>query len=162
MDGPRACSSLTTPQAIKSRQITPSQLSRWLKVHGLHIYLLFISHSFQPQRTAGSTIQVVNTCVMVCFLLVMHSYFTSQMITLPCPGGLRAWKSLFVNGGCGQNSGCWLHSAQNSTVSLVILTAAASSSFSHSQTLNIKSHSFRSSSRAMGTSATSTQSTIAS
>ena len=68
VDGPRACSSLTMPRAIKSGQITPSQLGRWLKVRGLHISLLLISHSFQPQRTAGCTISVANACVMVCLL----------------------------------------------------------------------------------------------
>ena len=86
-------------------------------------FLLSSSHSFQPQRTAGSTIQVANACAMVCFQLAPRNYFTSWMITLPCPGGLRAWKSSFVSGDCGQNNGHWLHIVKGLTPLCLTWTA---------------------------------------
>ena len=133
---------------------------RMIKGAWFTYFLLSSSHSFQPQRTAGSTIQVANACAMACFQLVPCNFFTLQMITLPCPGGLRAWKSSFVSGDCGQNNGHWLHNAWSSTALLVILIAAADGFFSRSLTLRVRSCSFRSSSRAVGTFATSTQSII--
>ena len=155
-DGPKACLSLTTPPVIKSGQIMPSQLSGWLKVHVLCSPLFSISHSFQPQRRAGSTIWAVNACVTDSSLLVICSHFTLQTTTLPCLGGLRAWKPSFMNRGCGQNRGCWLHSAWSSIVPLVILIVAAGGFFSHSLILKVKGCSFKSLSRDAGTSVTST------
>jgi hypothetical protein len=107
------------------------------------------SHSFQPRRRAGYTIQVVHACATACFLPVNHSHFTLPTITPPCLGGLRAWKPSFVNGGCGQNGG-WLLSAQTSIAPLVALIAAAGGSFSHSPISKVKGHSCRSLLRGCG------------
>ena len=160
-DGPRACFSLTMPLAIKSMQMMHSQLGGWSKVCVLCFSQLLTSQLFQPQGRAGHTTKMVHTCMTAAFLWVNRNCFISLMITPPCLDGLRVWRSLFMNGGCGQNRG-WLLSAPTFIAQLVAPTAAPDGSFSHNPISLLKNCSYRNSSRGTAICATSTQSIIAS
>ena len=78
------------------------------------------------------------------------------------PSWFKGMEVIICEWGYGQNRAAWLPSALTSIVPQVALIAAVGGSVSHSQILKVNSHNSRSSLKAVGTFATSTQSTTAS
>ena len=107
-------------------------------------YDVLNSCSFQCQGRAGQTNRVAHACVAACYPVTSPNIFTSQRTIQPCPVGLRVWRSSFGNAGYSQRMGC-LHSAQTSSVWLIIQIAAANVCFSISPTLWVRNPSYRSS-----------------
>jgi hypothetical protein len=157
---PRPFSFLITHQAIKNELRTRCHPGKCRKVPPFHLSLDLISlPSIQGRRRAGHTTRAGHACDTASFRMATRSYFTSQMIILPCRAGSRGWNKSSRSAAYGRLRGS-SRSVQIFAAPLDALTAAVGGFFFYSPTLPVTSLNFKNSSSPEATSATSTRSII--